>query len=34
MFEAAPFTRLKEIKHLRDTGQVDERLRWTVPEAV
>ncbi|HET9068586.1 MAG TPA: hypothetical protein VFN28_08060 [Amaricoccus sp.] len=34
MFEAAPYTRLKEIKHLRDTGQVDERLRWTVPEAV
>ena len=34
MFEAAPFTRLKEIKHLRATGQVDDRLLWTAPEAV
>ena len=24
MFEAAPFTRLKELKHLRDTGQIDD----------
>ncbi|MBB5224376.1 nucleoside-diphosphate-sugar epimerase [Amaricoccus macauensis] len=34
MFEAAPFTRLKEIKHLRNTGQVDERLHWNATEAV
>lgn len=34
MFEAAPFTRLKELKHLRDTGQIDERLRWKAPEAI
>lgn len=34
MFEAAPFTRLKEIKHLRDTGQVDSELYWTLPEPV
>lgn len=34
MFEAEPFTRLKEIKHLRDTRQIDETLYWTEPEAV
>jgi nucleoside-diphosphate-sugar epimerase len=34
MFEAEPFTRLKEIKHLRDTGQVDAHLYWTAPEPV
>lgn len=34
MFEAAPFTRLKELKYLRDTGQVDETLYWTIPEPV
>ena len=34
MFEAAPFTRLRELKHLRDTGQIDETLYWTVPEPV
>jgi nucleoside-diphosphate-sugar epimerase len=34
MFEAEPFTRLKEIKHLRDTGQIDDRLYWTAPAAV
>ena len=28
MVEAAPYTRLKELKHLRDTGQIDETLRW------
>ena len=28
MFEAAPFTRLKELKHLRDTDQIDPQLRW------
>ncbi len=33
-FEAAPFTRLKEIRHLRETGQVDARLFWTAPEPV
>jgi len=34
MFEAPPYTRLKELKHLRDTGQIDERLRWQAPAAV
>ena len=34
MFEAPPFTRLKELKHLRDTGQVDATLYWTAPEPV
>lgn len=33
-FEAAPFTRLKEIKHLRETGQIDTRLYWTALEPV
>jgi len=34
MFEASPFTRLKEIKHLRETGQLDERLNWRAVEPV
>ena len=34
VFEAEPFTRLKELKHLRATGQIDERLHWRAPEAV
>lgn len=34
MFEAPPYTRLKELKHLRDTGQIDARLRWQAPAAV
>jgi hypothetical protein len=34
MFEASPFTRLKELRHLRQTGQIDERLRWRAPEPV
>lgn len=34
IFESEPFTRLKELKHLRATGQVDERLHWCEPEAV
>jgi hypothetical protein len=34
MFEAAPFTRLKELKHLRATGQLDDRLYWRAPEPV
>jgi nucleoside-diphosphate-sugar epimerase len=29
MFEAAPYTRLKELRYLRETGQIDDRLRWT-----
>jgi nucleoside-diphosphate-sugar epimerase len=28
IFESQPFTRLKEIKHLRATDQIDTRLRW------
>ena len=34
MFEAEPFTRLKELKHLRETGQIDERLHWRALEPV
>ena len=34
MFEAEPFTRLKEIKHLRRTNQIDQTLFWTEPAAV
>jgi nucleoside-diphosphate-sugar epimerase len=34
MFEAAPYTRLKELKHLRDTGQIDAELRWNALEPV
>ena len=34
MFEAEPFTRLKEIKHLRATNQLDPRFFWTAPETV
>jgi hypothetical protein len=34
MFESAPYTRLKELKHLRDTGQIDETLRWNAMEPV
>ena len=34
MFEADPFTRLKEIKHLRRTNQIDPTLYWTEPAAV
>ena len=28
MFEAAPYTRLKELRNLQDTGQIDPELRW------
>jgi nucleoside-diphosphate-sugar epimerase len=34
MFEAEPFTRLKEIKYLRSTGQIDDALYWTEPRPV
>lgn len=34
MFEAEPFTRLKEIKHLRATNQLDPRFFWTPAETV
>jgi nucleoside-diphosphate-sugar epimerase len=34
IFESQPFTRLKELKHLRATGQIDERLYWREPEPV
>jgi nucleoside-diphosphate-sugar epimerase len=34
MFEAAPYTRLKELKHLRGTGQLDDRLHWRTLQAV
>ena len=33
MFEAAPYTRLKELRYLRKTGQLDERLNWRALEA-
>jgi len=32
-FEAAPFTRLRQIEHLLATGQVDKELYWTLDEA-
>jgi nucleoside-diphosphate-sugar epimerase len=34
MFEAEPFTRLKELKHLRETDQVDPKLMWNPLPAV
>lgn len=34
IFESEPFTRLKEIKHLRQTNQIDQTLFWTKPETV
>jgi nucleoside-diphosphate-sugar epimerase len=34
MFEADPFTRLKELRHLRATGQLDERLHWRALDPV
>ena len=34
MFESQPFTRLKELKHLRETGQIDARFYWTALEGV
>jgi nucleoside-diphosphate-sugar epimerase len=34
MFEAEPFTRLKELKHLRETDQVDPQLMWNPLPAV
>jgi nucleoside-diphosphate-sugar epimerase len=29
LFEADPYTRLKELRHLQETRQVDTTLRWT-----
>jgi hypothetical protein len=29
MFNSSPFTRLSELRHLRRTAQLDERLHWT-----
>ena len=34
MFEAEPFTRLKELQHLRDTEQLDPTLHWRAPAPV
>ena len=34
MFEAEPFTRLKELKHLRATGQIDKTLFWKTLEPI
>jgi nucleoside-diphosphate-sugar epimerase len=34
MFEAAPFTRLKELRYLQESRQVDERLHWRALEPV
>lgn len=34
MFEAAPYTRLKELRYLQETGQVDPELRWKALEPV
>jgi hypothetical protein len=34
-FNAAPFTRLSELRHLQHTEQLDLHLRWTpIPEIV
>jgi nucleoside-diphosphate-sugar epimerase len=34
MFEASPFTRLRELSYLRATGQLDDRLHWRPIEEV
>jgi nucleoside-diphosphate-sugar epimerase len=34
VFEALPYTRLRELKYLRSTGQLDERLYWRALEPV
>lgn len=34
MFENPPYTRLKELRYLQDTKQIDEKLFWTPAEAV
>jgi nucleoside-diphosphate-sugar epimerase len=34
MFEAEPYTRLKELKHLRDTDQIDPKLHWNALDPV
>ncbi len=35
MFNASPFTRLSELRHLQHTEQLDSHLRWTpIPEFV
>lgn len=34
MFNAAPFTRLAELRHLRNTQQLDPKLRWTPMKAM
>lgn len=34
MFEAEPYTRLREIKHLRATNQIDPTLYWTTPGTI
>lgn len=34
MFEASPYTRLRELRYLRDSGQIDARLHWRPLEPV
>lgn len=34
LFESQPFTRLKELKHLRETGQIDDRFYWQALAAI
>lgn len=34
MFENPPYTRLKELRYLQDTQQIDAKLFWRTPEAV
>ena len=34
LFEAEPYTRLKELKHLRATGQLDKTLFWKELEPI
>jgi nucleoside-diphosphate-sugar epimerase len=34
MFETPPYTRLRELRYLQDSGQIDQKLYWTPAEAV
>jgi nucleoside-diphosphate-sugar epimerase len=34
MFETPPYTRLRELRWLRDTGQIDDRLHWRALEPI
>ena len=34
MFETPPYTRLRELRYLQDSGQIDQKLYWTATEPV